>query len=82
LIFFHNGFPGLVDFFEYNLTIETSRKAYSIAESSAENGLITQLDLRDTRVYLDQAALNYYMAVFDYLNAYFDWQQAAGQKGE
>ena len=60
--------------------IETSRKAYSIAESSAENGLITQLDLRDTRVYLDQAALNYYLAVFDYLNAYFDWQQATGQK--
>ena len=61
-------------------TIETSRKAYSIAETSAENGLITQLDLRDTRVYLDQAELNYYMAVFDYLNAYFDWEQASGQK--
>ena len=60
-------------------TIETAKKAYDIAQTSADNGLITQLDLRDTRVYLDQATLNYYLAVFDYLNAYFDWEQATGK---
>ena len=60
-------------------TLETAKKAYAIAQSSADDGLITQLDLRDTRVYLDQATLGYYFAVFDYLNAYFDWERAAGK---
>jgi len=58
--------------------LTAARKAFKIAETSADNGVITQLDLKQTRLYLDQAMLNYYFAVYEYLAAYFDWQQATG----
>ncbi len=59
-------------------TLSSAEKAFKIAKVSADNGLITQLELKDARLFHDQARLNYYMAVFDYLNAYLDWEQAAG----
>jgi len=58
--------------------LTAARKAFKIAQTSADNGVITQLDLKQTRLYLDQATLNYYFAVYEYLAAYFDWQQATG----
>ena len=59
-------------------TLETAKKAFSIAEASAENGLATQLELKDTRVAYDQAQLNYFASVYDYLAAYYDWELANG----
>ncbi len=56
----------------------SAEKAFTIAETSAENGLITQLELKETRVLFDQTKLNYYVAVYDYLDAYFDWEKATG----
>jgi len=60
-------------------TLNSAEKAFKIAEVSADNGLITQLELKDTRIFSDQANLNYYKAVYDYLDAYFDWEKATGK---
>jgi outer membrane protein TolC len=60
-------------------TLNSADKAFKIAEVSADNGLITQLELKDARIFNDQAHLNYYMAVYDYLDAYFDWEKATGK---
>ena len=60
-------------------TLNSANKAFKIAEVSAENGLITQLELKDARRFNDQANLNYYKAVYDYLDAYFDWEKATGK---
>ena len=56
----------------------TVEKAYTIAQSSADNGLATQLELKDARVLFDQTKLGHYAAIFDYLSAYYDWEQATG----
>ncbi len=40
--------------------------------------LATQLELKDVRVAFDQAQLNFYSSVYDYLAAYFDWELANG----
>ncbi|MEJ2055985.1 MAG: TolC family protein [Calditrichaceae bacterium] len=60
-------------------TLNSAEKAFKIAEVSADNGLITQLELKDARIFNDQAKLNYYKAVYDYLDAYFDWEKATGR---
>lgn len=60
-------------------TFSTAELAYEITETSVENGLATQLELKDARVSLEGAQLQYYVAIFDYLNAYFDWQAATGE---
>ncbi len=59
--------------------VSTATRAYEIAESRLKNGLSTQLELKDSRVFLDRARLNYFSARFDYLSAYFDWQIISGQ---
>jgi outer membrane protein len=58
--------------------LETAKKAFEIAEVTAANGLATQLELKEARVAYDQAQLNSYAAVYDYLDAYFDWEQSVG----
>ena len=63
-------------------TVETAKKAFSIAEVTTRNGLSTQLQLKDARFAFDQATINYYAAIYDYLAAYFDWEYAIGQAGE
>ena len=60
-------------------SLATAKKAFNIAEITAANGLATQLELKDARIFYDQAALNLYASQFDYLDAYFDWQQASGE---
>jgi outer membrane protein TolC len=60
-------------------TRASARRAFEIAETSADNGLATQLELADSRVQLESAVLNYYVATYDYLDAYYDWQLATGQ---
>ncbi len=59
-------------------TFKIAKKAFKIAEITFENGLATQLELKDARLGFDQAQLNYYAAVYEYLEAYFDWELAIG----
>ncbi len=59
-------------------TLKTAQKAFSIAEATARAGLTTQLQLKDSRVVLDQATVGYYSAICEYLTAYFDWQYVTG----
>lgn len=59
--------------------INSATRAFEIAESRTQNGLSTQLELKDSRVLLDRAKVTYYSAIYDYLNAYFDWQQISGR---
>ncbi len=63
-------------------SITTARRAFEIAQTRVENGMATQLELKDSRVLLDQAQLEYYASVFDYLTATFDWEQATGQMSD
>ena len=61
------------------MTRETAFRAFEIAQTSSENGLVTQLELKDSRVQVEQAVLNYYVATYDYLDAYIDWELATGK---
>lgn len=58
--------------------VDTAQRAFEIAESRTENGLATQLELKDSRLFLDQAIVTHLTAHFDYLKAYFEWQMVAG----
>ena len=64
------------------VTRETARRAFDIAQTSSENGLATQLELKDARVQVEQAVLNYYVATYDYIDAYVDWELATGKVGK
>lgn len=57
----------------------TAQKAFTIAEATSESGLTTQLELKDSRIMLDQAEVNFYSAIYEYLDAYFDWEKAIGE---
>ena len=59
-------------------SINTAERAFEIPETRVQVGLATQLEFRESRVDLDRAQLNFYIAIYDYLEAYFDWQQATG----
>lgn len=63
-------------------TLNTAEKAYSIMDISSKNGLATQLDLKDALLNLEGARLAYYKSVYDYLDAWFSWQQAVGRGDE
>jgi len=58
--------------------IITAEKTFQLAESRVENGLATQVELKQIRTDYDQALLNYYTAIFNYLNAYFEWEKTTG----
>jgi outer membrane protein TolC len=62
--------------------VSTAQRAFEIAEIRWDNGLATQLELKDSRLFLDQAKVNRLTAQFDYLKAYFDWQLVTGQWDE
>lgn len=59
--------------------LKTAKKAFTIAEATSKSGLATQLELKDSRVVLDQATTGYYSAVYEYLDAYFDWELSIGK---
>ncbi|MFZ5979379.1 MAG: TolC family protein [Candidatus Zixiibacteriota bacterium] len=59
-------------------TLKTAEKAFAIAEATSGSGLTTQLELKDSRLMLDQASVNYYSAIYEYLEAYYDWEKAIG----
>ncbi len=60
-------------------TLKTAEKAFEIAEATSKAGLTTQLELKDSRVVLDQATTGKYSAVYEYLDAYFDWELSIGR---
>jgi len=62
--------------------VQSARRAFEIAETRVENGLSTQVELKDSRVALDLAQIEYLTAIYDYLSAYFDWQLATGTFSE
>ena len=59
-------------------TMTTAHQAYDIAETAFDNGVMTQLELKDVRVNLESAELQQISSVYNYLCAYFDWQKATG----
>ncbi|MFQ3546754.1 MAG: TolC family protein [Termitinemataceae bacterium] len=58
---------------------ETAEQAYKLAARSHQNGLLTTLELNDAAVQLEGARLQYTIAHYDYLSAYFDWETALGK---
>ncbi len=60
-------------------TLRSAERAFSIAETTSRSGMTTQLELKDARLDLDGARLNRYLAIFDYLAAYFEWERATGE---
>jgi outer membrane protein TolC len=62
-------------------TLRSAERAFSIAETTSRSGLTTQLELKDARLGLDEASLNRYLAIYDYLAAYFEWERATGEIG-
>jgi outer membrane protein len=59
-------------------SVNVAERTFELAHSQAESGIITQVELKENRVALDEAQLNYYTAIYDYLDAYFDWERATG----
>ncbi len=59
-------------------SVNVAERTFALARSQAESGIITQVELKENRVALDQAQVNYYTAIYDYLEAYFDWERATG----
>jgi outer membrane protein TolC len=59
-------------------SVLAAQRAFDIAESRAENGMATQLELKDSRIFLDQAKINNLTARFDFLKAYYQWQLTTG----
>ena len=59
-------------------TRSSADRAFRITEKSVETGLTTQLELKDARMQLQLSVLNYFVATYDYIDAYYDWQLATG----
>jgi outer membrane protein TolC len=60
-------------------TVETAKKAYTIAQTSYRAGVATQLDLKDATTSYELSNINYISSVYEYLAAFFDWEQAIGK---
>jgi outer membrane protein TolC len=60
-------------------SVNIAERTFELAESQAQSGLITQVELKENRVALDQAKVNYFSAIYDYLESYFDWERAIGR---
>jgi outer membrane protein TolC len=62
-------------------TLAAAEKALEITATSVDNGLATQLELKDAQVSYDSARLVYVSAIYEYLSVSFDWRQATGVEG-
>jgi outer membrane protein len=58
--------------------VRQAEEATQIANTSYANGTITNLELMDTQVALDQARINYITAVYDYLIGRAQYRRAIG----
>jgi outer membrane protein TolC len=59
--------------------LKVASEAFAVTEVTVNNGLSTQLELKDARLLYDQAQLGFYNACFDYLCAIIDWETASGE---
>ncbi len=58
--------------------VDAARRAFEIAKSRSESGQATQLELKDSRLFLDQARITELNARYDYIVAHLNWQLASG----
>jgi outer membrane protein len=58
--------------------VRQAEEAMQIANTSYANGTITNLELMDTQVALDQARINYITAVYDYLIGLAQYRRSIG----
>ncbi len=58
--------------------VDAARRAFEIAKSRSESGRATQLELKDSRLFLDQARITELNARYDYIVAHLNWQLASG----
>ena len=58
--------------------IEQAQKAVRISTTRYKNGVGTQLELLDSQVAMTKAQTNYAQAIYDYLVAKADWENAVG----
>jgi len=56
-----------------------AQKAVQIAQTRFRSGVGTQLELMDTQVAMTRAQTNYAQAIYDYLVARAEWENAVGQ---
>jgi outer membrane protein len=56
-----------------------AQKAVKIAQTRFKSGVGTQLELMDTQVAMTRTQTNYAQAIFDYLVARAEWENAVGQ---
>jgi outer membrane protein TolC len=57
-------------------SLEQAEKAQKIAQTRYKNGVGTQLELIDTQAAMTMAHTNYAQAVYDYLVAKAEWENA------
>ena len=62
--------------------VSVAQRAYDIAKTRVENGMATQLELKDSSIFLDQAKISDLQARFDYLKAYYELQLTTGSSQE
>lgn len=79
----HNLVDGVNEAFEratgQRLAVRQARRGYEIASAQYREGLGSQLELTDAEVALRQSEFNYAQAVYDYLTAQAQLDQAAGK---
>lgn len=79
----HNLVDGVNEAFErakgQGLAVRQARRGYEIASAQYREGLGSQLELTDAEVALRQSEFNYAQAVYDYLTAQAQLDQAAGK---
>jgi outer membrane protein TolC len=56
-----------------------AQKAVQIAQTRFKSGVGTQLELMDTQVAMTRTQTNYAQAIYDYLVARAEWENAVGQ---
>jgi outer membrane protein TolC len=62
------------------LQSDTAQRALRLSQTSYTSGLITRLDLAKAQDQADQARVGFENAVFQYLCAYYDWNNAVGRE--
>ena len=56
-----------------------AQKAVQIAQTRFKSGVGTQLELMDTQVAMTRTQTNYAQAIYDFLVARAEWENAVGQ---
>jgi len=61
-------------------TVETARRALTLAQTAYTNGQATYLNVMDAQDKVDMVWLNFANSGYEYLSAYYDWELAVGAK--